>query len=187
MENSLPSPEELRQLLRYEPETGKLFWRRRSENFFPEGKYGAKRNAAIWNTRHAGKEVSTVGLSGYIILAIYNKSYKAHRVAWAIHYDEWPNDQIDHINQNRRDNRICNLRIVTNKENAMNRTIQTNNKSGVVGVSWHKQRNKWIVRIASPDKYLYLGLFSNFADAVECRKEAERKYGYHPNHGARAT
>lgn len=116
---------------------------------------------------------------GYLRVSIGRKRYKAHRVAWAIYYGEWPEDQIDHINGVRDDNRLSNLRAATNTENARNRRLPENSMSGVLGVRWDK--NRWVWRVEIGDRYL--GSFESFRDAYAVRKEAEAAEGYHENHG----
>lgn len=85
---------------------------------------------------------------------------------------------VDHIHgkESRFDNRKSNLRLATVSQNGMNRATNVNNTSGVTGICWHKQTNKWIVRIQVNKKRVNLGLFDNFNDAVKARKEAEEKY-----------
>lgn len=114
------TPEILRQLLRYEPETGKLFWLERGPKWFSDKPVGQQHNANAWNAKYAGKEAFTsVGFNGYRQGSVFRQGMNLHRVAWAIHHGEWP-DHIDHINRDRLDNRICNLRSVTKAENAKN-------------------------------------------------------------------
>lgn len=83
---------------------------------------------------------------------------------------------VDHISNNKLDNRKFNLRVCKQNENCMNHSLNSNNTSGVTGVSWHKASNKWIARIKVNYKTIYLGVFTNFEDAVKARKEAEDKY-----------
>ena len=83
---------------------------------------------------------------------------------------------VDHINHNIKDNRKLNLRIVTRSQNNMNRSIQSNNTSGVTGVCYSKRLNKWNVRITVNKKTFNLGWFSDYNEAVAVRKEAEIKY-----------
>lgn len=97
-ERQLPSIDLLRQLLRYEPETGNLFWKERPvEMFEPKGR-GAQGNANTWNSRHAGKQAFITKHEGYLRGAVFAINIIAHRVAWAMHYGEWPSDCIDHVN-----------------------------------------------------------------------------------------
>ena len=163
----------LRQRLRYEPETGKLYWL----NYEGMPKW--------WSIRYAGKEAFTArNGQGYKHGRFCSVTVRSHRVAWALHYGEWPAEQIDHINGVRDDNRIANLRAVSNQENQKNAKKQSNNTSGVVGVSWVNAARKWQVRINTPNKTQhYLGLFDTLEGATKARKGAEIKYGYHENHG----
>lgn len=183
MKKHLPNPDLLRKLLRYEPATGKLFWRERSVDLFTDGRQTAQHNCAAWNGKFAGKEaLYTDNGDGYVHGRILNRNYFAHRVIWAITYDEWP-DHIDHVNGIRSDNRIENLRSVSQAENNRNQKRRSTNTSGVCGVSWCKRDGKWVARITSNGKYKCLGYFDDFDDAVSARKAAEEKYGFHRNHG----
>lgn len=83
---------------------------------------------------------------------------------------------IDHINRNRLDNRICNLRACTLQENNMNKSIPCNNTSGIQGVSWDKNRNKWLVHITVNRKQIHLGYFNTIEEAAEARRQAEIEY-----------
>lgn len=85
------------------------------------------------------------------------------------------NKVIDHINRNPLDNRLSNLNIVTHAENSENKSINKRNKSGVAGVTWHKQRKKWRARINKQGKEYSLGLFESKQDAIEARKKAEKE------------
>lgn len=87
-----------------------------------------------------------------------------------------PNIEIDHIDGNRLDNRRSNLRICTRSKNALNKGLMRNNTSGVTGVSWHKQHQKWYAYIQIDHKRIYLGLFDNFDSAVKARLNAEKQY-----------
>lgn len=173
------TPELLRQLLCYEPETGKLFWLSRSRDYFT-----SEGQCKSWNTRFVGKEaVTSINKHGYNHGQIFARNYSAHRVAWAMHYGAWPDGQIDHINHDKLDNRINNLRVVTNKENNRNRGRATNNTSGHTGVSWHKRDQKWLASIVVDDKKKNLGRFDSKDDAIAARANASRLLGFHQNHG----
>lgn len=182
MAKSLPPPELLCKLLRYEPDTGKLYWRERDVDMFVDGGHTAKHSCAKWNSRFAGKEAFTADSHGYKVGDIFDRTYKAHRVIWAIVHNEWP-DTIDHINGISDDNRIDNLRSVSQAENLRNAKRPSNNTSGVCGVVWNKAANKWQAQIGTGYKVKNLGLFTDFDEAVAARKTAEIKYGYHENHG----
>jgi hypothetical protein len=180
----LPSPELLRQLLRYEPDTGKLYWRERSVDLFTATeKRSAEHACAQWNSRFAGKEAFTANNGqGYKQGCILGKTYKAHRIIWAIVYGEWIGE-VDHINGIRDDNRIEQLRDGSNGKNRKNLRLPPSNKSGVMGVCWAKESKKWHSYINDNGKRVCLGYFENFDEAVSVRKKAEVRYGYHKNHG----
>jgi hypothetical protein len=110
----IPSPQTLRQILRYEPETGKLYWLER-----PRSLFRTDHSHRGWNTRWAGKEAFTASNpKGYRQADVLGFHTCAHRVAWAVHFGEWPTDTIDHINGVTNDNRIANLRVCSASENA---------------------------------------------------------------------
>lgn len=162
------SIEELNARLEYEPHTGFIRWkdgqRRAGQRAFS---HVSKRGYYVSTFRHEG---------GCTTLS-------AHRVAWALSKGEWPSGQIDHINGNRLDNRLVNLRDVVNAENAKNMAMKSNNTSGVNGVYLHKQTGKWCAQINAFGKTIGLGLFSQIEEAVIARKAAERVLGYAPRHG----
>ncbi len=155
-------------LLRYDPESGDLFWRANRAKM------------------KAGSVAGGIGGKGYWHVSINNKSYLAHRIIWLIYYGRWPEDQLDHINHNKLDNRIKNLRSVMGYENNRNTTIRKDNKSGVIGVFWHSTQKVWESNIGVDGQLKYLGIYDNIFDAVCARKSAEIKYGFHKNHGAKA-
>jgi len=163
-------------LLRYEAETGKLFWLQRPRIFFK-----SDREWRRWNTRYAGKEAFSPNTQGYLDGMIFRTMYRAHHVAWALHYGEWPELQIDHINGDRADNRIVNLREVTRSENCRNTRLRSNNTSGVMGVSRHGKR--WRAYIHADGRIVHLGVFATVEEAKAARKAAEAEHGYHANHG----
>ena len=180
----LPSPELLRKLLRYDPETGILTWKWRDKAWFL-----VESSRRRWNTRFAGKEALTaidVGGRGYkhgsITVLGLNKAY-AHRVAYTIYHGDFPEFGIDHINGDPTDNRIANLRDVSQKINSRNSSRRKNNTSGVTGVYWNNQMERWCAQITVDGRTKSLGLFASLDLAIYARKEAEAGHDFHANHG----
>ena len=169
----IPTPNRLNETLRYEPDLGKLFWLPRIQ-----------RNGSVF--RLAGKEAFTAfTANGYKQGAVDGHNLYAHRVIVAMSIGEWP-EAVDHINGDRADNRIINLRAVTSAENAKNRRLLDANTSGHVGVYRHSQVSKWVAYIHANGQCKSLGCFDNFADAVAARQRASEEYGFHANHGRAA-
>lgn len=178
------SPGDLRVLLRYDPETGSLFWNERPAEFFFAKKRPAEWVAKIWNKKYSGAKAFTAINNGYLFGDVMGSHLYAHRVIWAMSYDDWPEDQIDHINGVRTDNRLINLRAVNQFENSRNVCINSRNISGTTGVSFYNKINKWVSSIGGPDgNPVYLGSYGDIKLAISSRKEAEKFYGYHENHG----
>lgn len=174
----LPSPETLRQLFLYEPETGTLFWRPRPRDMFPN-----QRAHASWNARFAGKRALTSKTQdGYWCGCIWRTAVLAHRVVWALHHGEWPIDVIDHINRDPSDNRICNLRLTDQSGNCKNRGKDARNTSGVTGVSFFKRKGTWRAYIHINRRRVHLGWHRTFEEAVAARRAAEQAHGYLGNH-----
>ncbi len=179
MQKQLPSPELLRKLLRYDPATGEFWWRKRTAEMC-----GTDREAARWNARHNGtRAFASPSSHGYSRNPIMGMTHSAHRCAWAIHYGKWP-EIIDHINGDRFDNRIENLREVTTTENNRNARKRLDNSSGQTGVSFVPSRGNWIAHISVDGKQMTIGRFRTKKLAVEARKIKEMENGYHKNHGA---
>lgn len=175
----LPSQDMLRQLLLYNPETGKLFWLPRSPELFV-----TRRAYGIWNARYPGTEAFTATCEyGYKIGAIYDRTMKAHRVIWCIVTGEWPAHEVDHINGDRSDNRFRNLRAVSRQENRLNVKERIDNTSGRTGVHFHKNSKKWYATIKVAGKSRHLGVYATFEEASQARAKAEKDAGFHPNHG----
>ncbi len=175
----LVDPAIVRELIDYDPETGRFTWLPRDRSWF-----ASQRAYQMWNTRFAGKPAFTAkDAMGYHIGAVNSYYCKAHRLAWAWVYGEWPLADIDHVNHDKADNRIANLRLADPASNAKNRGRQRNNASGRTGVHWHKVTSKWTAKIAVEGKEYHLGLFDSFEDAVYARAAKEKQLGFHPNHG----
>lgn len=170
----------LRECLDYNPRTGALTWRERPRSHFKnDGVWAA------WNKKHSHTEVFS-RKGGYLSLKVDGVQYLAHRVAWAMETGEWPKGGIDHINGDKSDNRISNIRDVSPAENSKNKVASKNNTSGFIGIGWNKASKKWMAYIGSGSGQLHLGLFSDINDAIAARKAAEQALGYHQNHGRRA-
>ena len=181
------SPSQLCELIEYNAETGALIWKPRSAVWFgPSASRSAEGSARIWNARYAGTEaLAHIGAGGYKTGAILDRGYRSHRVAFAIQHGHWPIGEIDHINGDRTDNRACNLRDVSKLENGRNQKLHRTNSSGVAGVSRVARGNGWRARIPVNGEMRQICTGVSFEEAVIARKQAERRMGYHSNHGGR--
>lgn len=164
-------PAYLHERLRYEPATGKLYWR--ADPALPDW----------WNTRYARTEAFTADNgSGYRVGKIDGVKLHAHRVVWAMRYGDWP-EEIDHEDHDRSNNRIENLKDGSHTANLRNARRSKRNTSGVTGVTWDSLRGLWYASIKAGGRTKSLGRFTRFDSAVAARKAAEREYNFHPNHG----
>jgi hypothetical protein len=169
------APCEMRRWLRYEPETGRMFWRQVTPEMFADGRKRAERTARIWNTKYAGKEALTSTTpSGHLRGRVRGHAVLSHRVAWALHYGEWPTDLIDHINMNPSDNRIENMRIATKRQNGCNRRAA--GKSKYLGVAWVSRIASWKAAISVNNKSIYLGLFKDEVEAAKAYDAGAAKH-----------
>ena len=151
--------EKLRELLHYDPATGVFTWKVRTSSRAKVGDVAGGQRG-----------------DGYLQIKVQSRMYSAHRLAWLYVYGTWPEDQLDHINRNRSDNRIANLREVTNKQNLQNAGKYSHNTSGHPGVSWHKRDSRWRAHIKHSQKQIHLGHFATVEEAVAARKAAEKLY-----------
>lgn len=173
------TPEFLRDLLEYDPEIGSLRWRVR-----PASLFASQRSCSTWNARYAGQPAMTAkNAHGYACGPILGKTYLAHRVIWAMMNGVWPEGEIDHINGDRSDNRLGNLREVKHRENSINACKNYNNTSGETGVYWRNDNRKWVAKIGIKGKLLHLGCFDSFEDAVSARRAAASAHGFSDRHG----
>lgn len=181
----LPSPEDLRQLLVYDQQVGSFIWKKRDASLFTNsGQHTAEHNCRVWNAKYAGSPAGAIDRSvGYLRISVFHRKLWAHRVAWMMVYGEAPNGQIDHINGDKLDNRISNLRVVTMTENRRNQRRPRNNRSGYVGVAWNPKNRNWNARIGVGGRTLHLGSFECIDDAIAARKAGEARVGFHQNHG----
>jgi hypothetical protein len=152
--------------LSYNPHTGLIHWN------------PSELKGAAWNGKFAGKEAFTSISDGYRQSNIRGKKYYGHRMAWFLHFGEWPESgmQIDHINGDRADNRIKNLRLATISQNGANRK-SGRGASKYLGVSKHHS-GKWVAEIQKDGKQKYIGLFEREIDAATAyRIEARKTHG----------
>ncbi len=158
----LPPLNILMNALRYEPETGGLYW------------VSARKLTLI------GKQAGTISAKGYRQVSIHGGLHMAHRICFALAHGKDPYGMdIDHINGDQTDNRLENLRIASPVENMRNKKIYSSNKTGVAGVHFSKSGRKFIAKICST----YLGTFDSLDQAMEAKKAAESEMGFHQNHG----
>lgn len=126
--------------------------------------------------------------SRYAYLHFKGQRYFIHKLVWYKENGEYPKEQIDHIDQNTKNNHISNLRIVSAQDNAKNKPKRRDNTSGITGISWDKQTNKWVVRIKNnQEKYVNRGRFNTISEAKQERDRALVEFGYHSNHGIRLS
>lgn len=138
----------LRELLTYDPATGLFYWRK---------------PRPFCST---GKAAGGVTPYGYIRIVIDGRPHQAHRLAWFYTYGFWPEQEIDHINGDRSDNRLRNLREATPSQNQANKAMRRDNASGVKGVTWDKARGKWKAMISVNCKTINLGRFDDIEAAA---------------------
>jgi hypothetical protein len=162
------SQKTLKQQLHYCPQTGLFTWLVANSNRLKVGDVAGHKDAR-----------------GYVQIGVHGKGYRAHRLAFLYMEGEFPPEHVDHINHIRDDNRWANLRHATNKENNRNSPMNKKNTSGFVGVSFHKAIKKWAANITLGGKQKHLGYFDDKKEAINVRKAANIRYGFHKNHGER--
>lgn len=166
----MPSQDELRKILRYDPYSGHLYWLPR-----PDSMFSTTKAANIWNKRYANKEaLSALDKDGYKYGCVFGRKYRSHRIIWMIMTGSTPKEQIDHINCIKIDNRWSNLREATCSENMRNKRIQPRNTSGYKGAYLHKASGKWISRITINKNVIYLGQYDCPIDAHNAYIEAAK-------------
>ena len=178
--------DKIKRLIWCDAASGKLIWNYRTPSDFDGHAYGDINTACKrFNTRHGGNEAFTAKtVSGYKHGRLFGLTYYAHYVVWAIYHGEWADDMVDHIDGNKLNNSIFNLRQVDNRTNAKNARRMVDNSSGHPGIYWYKTRSKWHASIRGDNgDSVFLGYFVNLDDAIIARMDAEMKYGYHTNHG----
>ena len=120
----------------------------------------------------SGRPTGRVTKQGYIHISIGHKDYFAHRLAWFYTHGEWPEGIVDHIDRDKKNNAINNLRIVSKSQNAVNSKMLSTNTSGFKGVHKASGCNKWVAQIRTPETRIYLGLFDTPQEASEAYMKA---------------
>ena len=141
----------------FEYRDGKLFWK-------------IRKAACVY----IGNEAGSIDKKGYRRVMINNKSYKTHRLVFMMHYGYLPK-QVDHIDGNKLNNNIENLRQATHGQNRQNSKIQKNNTSGVKGINWQKRDNKWQARVMLNKKSHQIGYFETLEEAKKAIEKARQQ------------
>lgn len=162
----LPPLDRLQSLLRYEPETGRLFWRD---------------DLAPWGRMKPGAEAGYAS-KGWRSCKMDGRIFPVHRIIWKLHYGREPDGIIDHINGDPTDNRIANLRCGDHTVNSRNTKRNSNNRSGITGV-YQRPDGRWTANICVNYRSRHIGTFSTREAAAEARAKASAENGFHPNHG----
>lgn len=157
--------EAAQKLLRYEPETGLFYW------LVQRG-----------GIARVGDVAGAVTPTGYVIIRVNKKTVLAHRLAWYIVHNELP-DEIDHINHNRQDNRLGNLRSADRKTNGRNLVMKSNNTSGVSNIVFDKRGGKWVLQAMVDGRMNHIGSSRVFDDLAAVRDSAMENLGFHERHG----
>lgn len=155
------------------------------EHFSYDEHTGIIRSKTNRRNVHAGEIVGTPDRQGYIVTTLFKRPLKQHRMAWAMTHGAWPAGMIDHINGDKQDNRIENLRVVSNAQNKQNVSKPANNTSGFMGVSFHKPSGKWVANIKVDGKAHYLGLHEAPSDAHAAYLSAKATLHPYSNAGAK--
>ncbi len=166
----------------YAPDSGAMIWQPKS---------GDSAEVRRWNRRYAGREAGCVDDRGYvrIVVLVGSKKQKirGHQLAWFIVHGRLPTGEIDHINGDRADNRIANLRDVTKVENQRNKGLQRNNTTGYVGVTRSRGRSLWEAHGREGNRRVYLGLYDSPEAAAAVARQFRDERGYTSGHGVRAA
>lgn len=134
---------------------------------------------------HVGQVAGSLHAKGYINIKINGKDQRAGRLAYLYMAGFFPDNQVDHKNKIKIDNRWDNLQDITNQENCRKKGMNKNNKSGVTGVRWNKKLNKWQVTLRVDGRNKHFGVFVELCDATLAIQKAKRENGYNANHGVR--
>lgn len=148
----------LKSVLEYREDVGELFWKvTRSQN------------------ARKGSAAGTDHNSGYRAVHLCGKIYLSHRLIWAIMYGNWPINYIDHIDGNKKNNKLENLREASKSQNCQNSRVRKDSTSGSKGVNWHTRKKKWTVRVQANKARKFIGYFDTFEEATIAAKMAQEE------------
>lgn len=152
--------------------TGELRWKKRPDVMFKNSV-----DASKWNNKMQGKlAFTTLSDNGYYRGGIFGRKYTAHAVIWALYHGSWPQCEIDHINGDRTDNSIKNLRDCDRSQNQMNRSYQKNSKTNIKGVWFSKSKGKYESAIRYYGKKQHIGTFDTIEQAETAYKKASYEF-----------
>lgn len=161
----------------YCPTSGKIYWSEREV---------VRKGDKVFNTKYAGKVAGGLRPDGYIGIVSTidgrHESVLAHRLAWFIVTGECP-EAIDHIDHDRSNNALENLRAADRDINSKNQSIRSDNKTGVTGVYWSPQHRKYRATAQTKTGRIHIGLYDTVEAAAVARAEASARLGFHENHG----
>lgn len=146
-------------LLSYDAKTGDLIWK--------------PRGIAKIDGRLAGKKAGRISPTGYLFVGVNYRTFLAHRVAWRLARGVWPDGEIDHVNGNRADNRLENLRVATRSENMQNVRASCRRYGRLMGASWNSADKNWKAQICVSGKRIYLGAFATEVAAHAAYRKAK--------------
>lgn len=158
----------LRELLDYDQETGAFVWKKRKES--TSDYHGCVKR---WNDKHVGKVATHSMTNGYSGISIYDKKYYAHRLAWLYVMGKWPENQIDHKDLNKTNNRWSNLRDATGAQNSYNQPLRKDNTTGYKGVYYCRRDDLYTVKLGNE----VIGYFKNKDAAINARIKAQAIHG----------
>lgn len=174
MRKTLPTIAILEQLFECDADEGILIWRPR-----PREMFGSNMNFHRWNKAYAGTQAGRVTAAGYRSVKVYGEAFQAHRIIWKITTKEEPGE-IDHINRDKLDNRISNLRVVSRSVNMKNKGLTSNNTSGHKHIVWTPRTKRWTVQMSVSGKgQRQLAWCKTMEEAVEARNRIYQELGYY--------
>lgn len=154
-----PTQAKVQRLFDYDEKTGKL-----------------KRKVSVSSNARYGDYVGWLNSDGYLNVRIDRRMYKVHQIIWLYVHGSWPVGVIDHINQNKTDSRISNLRDTTIQINNINRVTRKDNKTGIPGVTWRARDSVFYAACKRDGKQNYLGSFKTIDDAAAAVAKFKKSY-----------